>query len=180
MTPAHLKASPSEFVSPLMSPMSSGAIFSPVGAGGASPGMHSPLSPQFSPTSPVMQSPASPGYSPTSPGYSPTSPGYSPTSPGYSPTSPGYSPTSPGYSPTSPGYSPTSPGYSPTSPAYSPTSPAYSPSSPAYRCDAGLIDSALAAICATLKPAAAQIQHCCSRSTRRRENSLLVLFMPSS
>ena len=139
MTPAHLKASPSEFLSPGASPMASGALFSP-GGGGMSPGMHSPLSPAFSPTSPGHSpmspgmSPTSPGYSPTSPGYSPTSPGYSPTSPGYSPTSPGYSPTSPGYSPTSPGYSPTSPGYSPTSPGYSPTSPAYSPTSPAYRC----------------------------------------------
>lgn len=116
MTPQHMRASPSEFMSPasLASP-SGGIMFSPIG-GGASPG-GSPMSPAFSPTSPGM-SPTSPGYSPSSPGYSPTSPGYSPTSPGYSPTSPGYSPTSPGYSPTSPGYSPTSPGYSPTSPAY--------------------------------------------------------------
>ena len=124
MTPAHLKASPSEFASPGLTPslMGGGVQFSPLS------GVGSPTSPGFSLRSP--------GMSPTSPGYSPTSPGYSPTSPGYSPTSPGYSPTSPGYSPTSPGYSPTSPGYSPTSPGYSPTSPGYSPTSPAYRCAA--------------------------------------------
>ncbi|KAI8810541.1 DNA-directed RNA polymerase II largest subunit [Cladochytrium replicatum] len=105
-------------------------IFSPMGAGGTSPG-YSPTSPSYSPTSPNY-SPTSPSYSPTSPSYSPTSPSYSPTSPSYSPTSPSYSPTSPSYSPTSPSYSPTSPSYSPTSPSYSPTSPSYSPTSPSY------------------------------------------------
>jgi DNA-directed RNA polymerase II subunit RPB1 len=129
------------------------AIFSPVGAGGQTPGGRSPwtsgmgggggggaVSPYFSdPSTSPTYSPASPGYSPTSPqlggatpGYSPTSPTYSPTSPNYSPTSPSYSPTSPNYSPTSPSYSPTSPKYSPTSPSYSPTSPSYSPTSPSY------------------------------------------------
>lgn len=74
MTPQHMRASPSEFMSPasLASP-GGGIMFSPIG-GGASPG-GSPMSPAFSPTSPGM-SPTSPGYSPTSPGYSPTSPGY--------------------------------------------------------------------------------------------------------
>ncbi|KAI9598262.1 hypothetical protein BDF19DRAFT_493732 [Syncephalis fuscata] len=99
----------------------SSAIFSPVGAGGQTPGGRSPwtgamggaVSPYFN------DSTTSPTYSPASPGYSPTSPQLGGATPGYSPTSPTYSPTSPNYSPTSPSYSPTSPSYSPTSPSYS-------------------------------------------------------------